>query len=208
MTDFDAWRGDNKAESFLFPNYEEDSASPAINRVLLLDRGDWVAYQRGQIVRFNIMDKDAQGVKKLIIKRGDMLVEEIDKPGTGVIERAFSTCDDYTAYCVMADDSQSQTCEFSVCDLDFSFPAKKLALGKSWKIKFTSDNMKIVFVYFYSDQNRYNASYVFITDEDRRKGSVVIPGDQVRDSGNLQVWLFGENTYGRLKKRQDIIVEK
>jgi hypothetical protein len=41
ITDFDAWREHNKAESFLFPNYDEDSATPAINRVLLLDRGDW-----------------------------------------------------------------------------------------------------------------------------------------------------------------------
>src|SRR6056297_2671202 len=28
ITDLDAWRGDNKAETFLFPNYEEDSATP------------------------------------------------------------------------------------------------------------------------------------------------------------------------------------
>ncbi|MEO1979904.1 MAG: hypothetical protein ABGZ24_05260, partial [Fuerstiella sp.] len=42
ITDLDAWRGSNKAESFLFPNDEDDSATPQINRVLLLDRGDWV----------------------------------------------------------------------------------------------------------------------------------------------------------------------
>ena len=42
ITDLDAWRGGNKAESFLFPNYEDDLATPQINRVLLLDRGDWV----------------------------------------------------------------------------------------------------------------------------------------------------------------------
>ena len=33
ITDLDAWREGNRAESFLFPNYAEDSATPAINRV-------------------------------------------------------------------------------------------------------------------------------------------------------------------------------
>ncbi|HNS33533.1 MAG TPA: hypothetical protein PKN36_11275, partial [bacterium] len=51
ITDIDAWRGDNRAESFLFPNYAEDSATPVINRVLLLDRGDWVPYYREQSVK-------------------------------------------------------------------------------------------------------------------------------------------------------------
>ncbi len=36
-------------------NYDEDSATPAINRVLLLDRGDWVPYYRDQAVKFNVM---------------------------------------------------------------------------------------------------------------------------------------------------------
>ncbi len=61
ITDLDAWRGGNKAESFLFPNYEDDSATPQINRVLLLDRGDWVPYHKGQPVKINIMDRDGQG---------------------------------------------------------------------------------------------------------------------------------------------------
>lgn len=57
ITDLDAWRGSNRAESFLFPDYEKDSALPAINRVLLLDRGDWVPYHKNQAVKFNVMDK-------------------------------------------------------------------------------------------------------------------------------------------------------
>ncbi len=206
IIDYDTWRADNKAESFLFPNYKEDSATASINRVLLLDRGDWVAYKRGQVVRFNIMDRDNQGVNKLIVKRGIDIVEEIDKLKKGIIERAFSICGDYTAYCVMNDGSHSQACEFSVCDLDFSLPTGKVTLGKPWEIKFAADNMKVVFAYLYSDQNRYNAGYVFINDEDRRNGQVTIPGDLVKDSGNLQVWLYGENRYGRLKKRQDIFL--
>ena len=61
ITDLDAWRGGNRAEAFLFPNYEDDSATPQINRVLLLDRGDWVPYFKGQPVKINIMDRDDQG---------------------------------------------------------------------------------------------------------------------------------------------------
>jgi len=208
ITNLDAWRGKNKAESFLFPNYKEDSATPAINRVFLLDRGDWVPYLKGQVVRFNIMDKDAQGVKKLIIKQKDTVVEEITLPGKGVIERSFSNCANYTAYCVMKDGSKSQVCEFAVCDLDFILPTEKVTLGKPWEIKFTSDNMKIISAYLYSDKNAYGAYDVFITDEDQQKKRVIIPGDLVKDTGNLQVWLIGENKYGRLKKRQDIIIKK
>ena len=31
VTDLDVWRGQNRSELFLFPNYDEDSATPAIN---------------------------------------------------------------------------------------------------------------------------------------------------------------------------------
>ena len=86
ITDLDAWRGPNRAESFLFPNYKEDAATPVINRVLLLDRGDWVPYHKDQAVKINVMDRDAQGVKALVIKRGDTVVEEIEVRGKGVIE--------------------------------------------------------------------------------------------------------------------------
>jgi len=208
ITNLDAWRGENKAESFLFPNYKEDSATPVINRVLLLDRGDWVPYLKDQVVKFNIMDKDEQGVKKLIIKQKETVVEEINLPGKGVIERSFSICADYTAYCIMMDGSKSQACEFSVCDLDCILPAKEVELGKPWEIKFTSDNMKIIIAYLSCDDDSYGKHNVFITDKDRQKKRVIIPGDLVKDTGNLQVWLIGENKYGRLKKRQDIIIKK
>lgn len=209
ITDFNVWRGKNNAESFLFPNYEEDSSIPVINRVLLLDRGDWVAYLRGQVVRINIMDRDKKGVKKLVVKRGDTIVEEIPITKKGVIERSFSVYGNYSAYCVMADGSHSQACEFSVCDLDLRLPDKSVILGKPLKVKFSSDNMKIILAYLFSDDaSGYGAYNIYITDEDRRKGEVVIPGDLVKDSGNLQIWLIGENTYGRLKKRQDIVVKE
>lgn len=208
ITDLDAWREDNRAESFLFPNYEEDSATPAINRVLLLDRGDWVAYHKGQVVKFNVMDRNKQGVKALVIKLGDAVVETIDRPGKGVIERSFSTCGDYTAHCVTNDGSLSQACKFSVCDLDFSMPGGDAALGAPLRIDFSSDNMKIIIVYLMSQTDRFARHYVFISDQDRKNGHIVIPADLMKDKGGMQVWLIGENRYGRLKKRQDLVVNE
>ena len=38
ITDLDAWRGANRAEPLLFPNFEEDAAPPSINRALRHDR--------------------------------------------------------------------------------------------------------------------------------------------------------------------------
>ena len=207
ITELDAWRGGNKAESFLFPNYDEDSATPAINRVLLLDRGDWVPYHKGQAVKINVMDRDAQGVKTLIIKRGDEVVEKVNRPGKGVVERSFSTCGDYTAHCVMRDGSLSQACEFSVCDLDFSMSSGELPLGESLEVRFASDNMNVIIVYLSSDTNSYGRHSVFVSEQDRKKGKVAIPAELIRYKGKMQVWLIGENRYGRLKKRQDIVLK-
>ena len=208
ITDLDAWRGGNKAESFLFPNYDEDSATPAINRVLLLDRGDWVPYHKGQAVKINVMDRDAQGVKTLIIKRGEEVVEKVNRPGKGVVERSFSTCGDYTAHCVMRDGSLSQACEFSVCDLDFSMSSREVSLGESLEMRFVSDNMNVIIVYLSSDTNGYGRHSVFVSERDRKNGKVVIPADLIRYKGNMQVWLIGENRYGRLKKRRDIVLKE
>ncbi|QDV66712.1 hypothetical protein Poly24_03990 [Rosistilla carotiformis] len=207
ITDLDAWREGNRAESFLFPNYREDSASPEINRVLLLDLGDWVPYHKGQDVKFNIMDRDDQGVKALVVKRGDTVVETINRPGKGVIERSFSTCGDYTAHCVLDDDSLSQVCEFAVCDLDFTMPVDAIALGETWEIDIDSENMDVIIVYFKSDANSYEEHNVFVSDQERQAGKVVIPADMLQSKGKLQVWLIGENRYGRLKKRRDVVVE-
>jgi hypothetical protein len=206
INDLDVWRNDNRAESFLFPNYAEDSATPVINRVLLLDRGDWVAYQKGQPVKFNVMDRDAEGVKALVIKRGESIVQQIPNPGKGVIERTLSECGDYTAHCIMQNDTLSQACEFSVCDLNFAPPAE-VDLGEPWELEFSSDNMNIILVYFRSSANSYAQPMVFLSDEDRRDGKVTIPSDLIRDKGNTQVWLIGENQFGRLKLRKDFSVK-
>jgi hypothetical protein len=208
ITDLDAWRGDNRAESFLFPNYVEDSARPEINRVLLLDRGDWVPYFKGQPVKFNVMDRDAKGVQALVVKRGETVVEKIPQSSRGVVERVFSECDDYTAHCVMKDGSLSAACEFAVCDLDFTAPKDPVPLGESWELQLSSDNMKPIIAHLNNGHNGYAHRNVFITDEDRRKGRVVIPADLITEKATIQVWMIGENRYGRLKKRRQVVIGK
>ncbi len=206
VTDFDAWHEHNKAESFLFPNYDEDSATPAINRVLLLDRGDWVPYYRDQAVKFNVMDKDSQGVQSLVVKRGDKVVEQINLQGRAVIERLFSDCGDYTAQCVMSDGSLSQACEFSVCDLDFSLPAEAPTRDKGWDISFTAGNLNVIAVRVMNPKPPYIRHVVWLTDQDRRNEKVTVPAGLLRDKGRVQVWLIGENRYGRLTRQQEVII--
>jgi len=171
---------------------------------LLLERGDWVPYRKGRTVKINVMDRDAQGVKALVIKRGDSVVENVEVREKGVIERAFSVCGDYTAHCVMSDGSASQACEFSVCDLDCETPNKPVTLGKPWEIAFSSENMDVIIIYLYSRGNGYNHRAVFVTEQDRRNGKVTIPAGLLENAGKWQIWLIGENRYGRLKRRRGI----
>lgn len=206
ITDFAAWRGPNKAESFLFPNYDEDSATPAINRVLLLDRGDWVPYDRDQAVKFHVMDRDSRGVQTLVIKRGEAVVEQIAVQGRGVIERSFSDCGDYTAHAVLDDGSLSQACEFSVCELDFRLPAETLSRNQAWNIPFTARNVRVIVVQLMSPKPPYGRYHVWLTDQDRSRGSVTVPASLVQDPGAVQVWLIGENRYGRLTRAQEAVL--
>ncbi|MCG6157373.1 hypothetical protein [Rubinisphaera margarita] len=207
IRDLDAWRGENAAESFLFPNYAEDSATPRINRVLLLDLGDWVPYDKGQPVKINLMDRDHQGIETLVIKRGDVEIERVSQPGLGVFERTFNTCGDYTAFCEMQDGSLSPACEFSVSEIDFRLQSDRIQRGTPWSIDLVSDNMKPIIVYFKNSASGYDEHYVFITEEDREKGAVEIPAHITQKANKLQVWLIGENRYGRLKKRRDVRVD-
>ena len=206
VTDFDAWHEHNKAESFLFPDYEEDSATPNINRVLLLDRGDWVPYYSDQPVKFNVMDRDSQGVQSLVIKRGDAIVEKINVDGKGVIERSLPDCGNYTAHCVMVDDSLSQACEFAVCDLDFTLPAQPPTRDKPWDVKFTARNLTVIAVRIMNPKPPYQRCIVWPTDQDRNSGKVTVPAGLVQEKGLVQIWLIGENRYGRLTRQQEIVI--
>jgi hypothetical protein len=204
ITDLDVWRGTNRAEPLRFPNYEADATTPTINRALLLDLGDWVPYQKGRPVRFHIMDRDALGVRTLVIRRGGAVVEGIALDGPGVQERTFARCGDYTAHVVRADGSSSQACEFAVCDLDFRLPAGPVSRSEDWQVRFNSENMEIIALYLSNESDSYGRHPLFLTAADRRAGTVTVPAGLLRKKGRLQVWLIGEHPLGRLKLTRTI----
>lgn len=204
ITDLDLWRGANRAESLRYPNYQTDAKRPAINRALLLDLGDWVPYQKGQAVKINVMDRDALGVKALIIQRGGKPVEKISLNGPGVIERTFTTCGDYTAHIVFQNGSPSAACEFAVCDLDVRLPAPSVSLAAEWTVQFNSTNMDVIALYLSSESDTYGRHSLFVSEEQRRLGAITVPAGLLKKEGPLQVWLIGEHRLGRLKVRKDL----
>ena len=66
--------------------------------------------------------------------------------------------------------------------------------------------MKPIIAHLNNGHNSYAHRNVFITDEDRRKGRVVIPAGLVTEKATVQIWMIGENRYGRLKKRRDVVI--
>lgn len=207
ITDHEAWRGTNRAESLLFPNHEADSTKPVINRSLLLDLGDWVPYQKGGTVKFNVMDRDKRGVKALVIRRGGEIVEEIPLEGPGLQERTFDTCGDYTAQVIHQEGPPSQACEFAVCDLDLRLP-DSISMSAETKVGFSAENMNVIAVYLWNSADSYGRHPLFLTGEQRRAGSLTIPAGLLKRPGTLQVWLIGEHKLGRLKTRKDIPLVK
>ncbi len=204
ITDRDLWRGANRAEDLHFPNYELDATPPTINRSLLLDLGDWVPYQKDAPVKFNVMDRDQRGVKTLVIKRGDSVVEKIPLDGPGLHERRFTTCGDYTAHLIHSDGTSSSACQFAICDLELGLPSSSIALGKEWTVRFDSKNMEVIAVYLWNSGDSYGRHPLFVTEQQRKEGSLAIPAALLKKPGTLQVWLIGEHPLGRLKLRKDI----
>ena len=213
ITDHDAWRGENRAERFLFPNYTMDAETATINRVLLLDLGDWVAYRKGHPVIFNIMDRDNRGVKALVIKYEGEPVEQIPLDGPGIVERTFTRSGDYTAHCIMKDGTSSQVCEFSVCKIDTNPVTDPIVLGQPWEIEFHTENMNAIHVLIaeegdpnYSDP--VTPYSIWMNDEHRRQGRVTVPADALSHAGRSSISITGENRYGRLRNRHVIDVVK
>lgn len=204
ITDREAWRGANRSEPLLFPNYEADAEKPVINRTLLLDLGDWVPYQKGHAVKFHVMDRDQRGVKSLVIRRDGQTVEEIALEGPGEHERRFETCGDYTAHVTHRDGSISQSCEFAVCDLKLTLPEGKAPMKGGWQVQFSTENIKPIVIYLWNEADSYGRHPLFLNDEQRRARSLTIPANLLKKPGKLQVWLIAEHPLGRLKLRKDI----
>lgn len=213
ITDHDAWRGENRAERFRFPNYAADAEAVTINRVLLLDLGDWVAYRKGHPVVFNIMDRDNHGVNALVIKREGKQVEQIPLDGPGIVKRTFASCGDYTAHCIMKDGTSSQLCEFSVCAIDTKPVTAPIVLGQPWEIEFHTENMDAIHILIAQkgeqDFSKPVSPYsIWLNDEHRRQGRVTVPAGALYRTGESSVTVTGENRYGRLKNRHVINVIK
>lgn len=204
ITDLNAWRGANRAESLLFPNYRLDAARPEINRALLLDLGDWVPYQKGTPVKINVMDRDALGVKSLVIRRDGKVVEEVSMSGPGLVERTFTACGDYTAHVLRPDGSASPACEFAVCDLDFNLPDGSVSLSQEWSLSFSGENMAVAAIHLYNEADSYGRHPLVLSPEQRRSGTVSIPAGLLKKAGTLQIWLIGEHRLGRLKVSKSI----
>ena len=75
----------------------------------------------------------------------------------------------------MSDDSLSQACEFSVCDLDFSLPVETPTRNKSWEIKFEARNLSVIAVRLMNPKPPYPRYILWLTDRDRRSKKVVVP---------------------------------
>lgn len=208
VTDREAWRGTNRSEPLLFPNFDLDSTQPKINRSLLLDLGDWVPYQKGSSVKFHIMDRDQRGVKSLFIQRGQDVVDEIALTKPGVQERRFDICGDYTAHVIHGDGTKSQACEFAVCDLTLSLPGAEVSLARSWSVRFGTENIKPIAIYLWNSGDSYGRHPLFLSEEQQKSGSFSIPVGLLRKPGKLQVWLIAEHPLGRLKLRKDIPLVK
>jgi len=198
ITDLNQWRGPNRAGALHFPNYELDAAPPEINRSLLLDLGDWVVYEKGQPVKFNLMDRDKRGVKALVIRRGETIIEEIVTDRPGVIERTFADCGDYTARVIHADGSLSSECRFAVCDLSQEVP-ESISISEVWTVSFESENMDIIAIHLQSLSDSYGRHPLFLTEADRRAGKFTVPADLLKKPGRLHVRLIGEHPLGRLR---------
>jgi hypothetical protein len=206
ITDLDLWRDTNRAGPLHFPNYGTDAAPAKINRSLLLDLGDWVVYQKGQPVKFNLMDRDSRGVRALVIRRNRAMVERVPMDHTGLLERTFSECGDYTARVVHADGSLSEACRFAVCDLDYTLPQESIPVAKEWSIEVRSENMKIIAVNLWSQSDGYGRHPLFLTEADRQAGSITVPAGLLKTAGKWNVWLVGEHPLGRLKLMRTVSV--
>ncbi|MCA9087892.1 MAG: hypothetical protein KDA90_04580 [Planctomycetaceae bacterium] len=204
ITDLNAWRADNRAESFLFPNPQADARPSTINRTLLLNLGDWVPYLKSEPVKFHVMDRDELGIKTLVIQRGDRLEEAIPLSQPGLTERTLTTCGDYTAHVVRPDGSTGQPCEFAICDLNLSLPEESVRLDEEWNVDFATENINPIAVYLWNEADSYGRHPLFLTKDQREQGSIIVPANLLKKPGTLQVWLIGEHKLGRLKVRKDI----
>jgi hypothetical protein len=159
------------------------------NTVLALDRGNKTNYVQDTPVKFNIMDSNAT---RLIIKKDNTIIDNIDIIKTGVIEKIYSDCGKYTAYCLMKDESKSDEVEFIVSRVLVSVQATA-KVGSEIEISFSSE-MCVPRYVFLEEAGKYNAilSRTF-TQEEIINGSVTISYGK---AGLYTIVVNGLNEFG------------
>jgi hypothetical protein len=83
-------------------------------------------------------------------------------------------------------------------------PKDKVSMKGGWEVAFSAENIKPIVIYLWNEADSYGRHPLFLTEEQRRTGSLTIPADLLKKPGKLQVWLIGEHKLGRLKLRKDI----
>ena len=170
-----------------------------INEVLLLDQGDKCNYGTWQTVEINIMDENAQS---LVVMRNGQVIEQVDNLTTGVIERNFPDSGDYSAYCIMADNSHSQAVEWIMCKVDFTTPAS-IERNSTYPITFSCE--KCWPIWYFMDKRRSTNSSVsrhYISRQAGRAGSAQITDMATPAPHAHSNFLMAENRFGRVYSEQ------
>jgi hypothetical protein len=66
--------------------------------------------------------------------------------------------------------------------------------------------MQVIAVYLSSQSDSYGRHPLFVSEEERRAGAFSVPAGLLKKPGIVEVWLIGENQFGRLKVRKDIVL--
>lgn len=198
ITNFDSWRQDN--HEWIFPDYTRNV--PAINDVVLLDRGDWVPYTNeattglnDQPVKFNVMDADAQ---ELLIMQGGRIYERIALSETGVIERTINNVGEYTAKCRMDDGSYSQACQFAICSSTIELSPSTPDHTADFTVRFSASNAIPRFVFITCVDDISKRYFFFLNDADRANGHIIIPANTIDYAGDIWAIVVSENNLGRV----------
>jgi len=135
-------------------------------------------------------------------------VEESRPPTTANTQRSAASFNTHLAarnkQLLRITDRQAWRGEFAVCDLDLRLPGESISMSQQWQAGFAAENINVIAVYLWNSGDSYGRHPIFLTDEQRKAGSITIPAGLLKKTGALQVWLIGEHPLGRLKLRKDI----
>lgn len=173
---------------------DETPVTVEYNTVLGLDRGDMTNYpllSGSTTVKYNIMSEDAATLK---IKRDGSLIDSVAIVSTGVIEKAYTNCGDYEAYCEMDDLSDSDSVFFKVSEVTVTAPGTA-TVDVPITVEFTADNTTplAIVIRRQSDHHKLIIPQVTLTAEEIAAGEASVTIDQ---AGDLYIKVLGMNDYG------------